>query len=100
MSIDLTKLSEAELVELNRRIAERLQLIRSGQHLSDLTRFSVGMVVEFTTDDGHLMRGAISRLNREAATILSTAGSWQVPPSTLRVPEDRAAPIPANRRPD
>lgn len=92
MSIDLTKLSEAELVELTQRIADRLQVIRTAPPLSELDRFSVGMVVDFTTDDGRLMRGAIARLNRETATILSTAGSWHVPPSTLRVPDGRGAP--------
>jgi hypothetical protein len=46
MLIDLTKLSEDELIELNWRIVERLQLMRSAKSLSQLARFSVGMLVE------------------------------------------------------
>jgi hypothetical protein len=41
-----------QLVDLNRRIVERLRLIRSARQLVNLARFSVGMRVEFTTDDG------------------------------------------------
>jgi hypothetical protein len=52
--IDLARLSEDELVDLNHRIVERLRLIRSARQLVDLARFSVGMRVEFTTDaDDH-----------------------------------------------
>ena len=40
-SIDLTKLSEADLIGLNRRIVERLQLLRSADSLVQLARFSV-----------------------------------------------------------
>jgi hypothetical protein len=40
---DLTKLSEDELIELNRRIVERLQLLRSAKSLAQLAKFSVGM---------------------------------------------------------
>ena len=46
MSFDITKLSEVELIELNRRIVERLQLMRSAKNLTQLARFSVGMMVE------------------------------------------------------
>lgn len=106
MSIDLTKYTETELVELNRRIVDRLQLVRSARHLTELSRFSVGTVVEFAADDGRLIRGAISRLDRQTATIVSTAGSWRVSPSLLRVPGESASaaprivPMPANLRPD
>jgi hypothetical protein len=49
---ELANLSEDELIELNRRIVERLHLLRSAKSIAQLARFSVGMVVEFNTDDG------------------------------------------------
>jgi hypothetical protein len=85
MAIDLTKLSEEELIELNHRIIERLQLIRSARSLTQLAGFSVGMVVEFETDDGRMVSGTIARLNRRTATIVTAAGRWRVSPSLLRV---------------
>ena len=64
MGFDITKLSEAELIELNRRIVERLQLMRSAKNLTQLARFSVGMVVEFDAEDGRTITGTVARLNQ------------------------------------
>lgn len=84
MVIDLTKLCEDELIELNQRIVERLQLIRSAKSLTQLAKFSVGMVVDFDTDDGRRMRGTVARLNRRTVTIVTASGRWRVSPSLLR----------------
>ncbi len=86
MFLDLTKLSEGELIELNRRIVERLQLMRSARSLTQLARFSVGMIVEFDTDDGRTISGTVARLNRRTATVVSPSGRWRVSPSLLRMP--------------
>jgi hypothetical protein len=71
MPVDLTKLSDDELIALNRRIVERLQLLRSAKSLTQLAKFSVGMVVEFDTDDGRTVSGTVARLNRRTATIVA-----------------------------
>lgn len=97
MLIDLTKLSEDELIELNRRIVERLQLLRSAKSLNQLARFSVGMVVEFNTDDGRTVSGMVARLNRQTATIVTASGRWRVSPSLLRVPDAQASPVSGSR---
>ena len=100
MGMDLSRLSEAELVELNRRVVERLEVVRAARDGNEWTRFTVGMVVDFTDDEGQQRRGAIARLDREAATILSQAGSWRVPPSRIHMPLSANAPgaavIPGN----
>ena len=62
LRLDLTKFSEDDLTELNRRIVERLQLLRSANGLVQLARFSVGMIVEFETDDGRTISGTVARL--------------------------------------
>ena len=61
MWLDLAKLSEDELLELNRRIVERLHLMRSARNLTKLARLSVGMTVEFDTDDGRTLCGTVAR---------------------------------------
>ena len=79
VSIDLTRLSEQDLIDLNRRIVERLRLIRSARQLVQLARFTVGVQVEFATDDGRIVRGAITKLNRKTATVCcNTSGHWHV----------------------
>jgi len=85
MAFDITKLSEDELLELNRRVVERLQFIRSARSLTQLARFSVGMAVEFDTDDGRTISGTVARLNQKTATVVSAAGRWRVSPSLLRL---------------
>jgi hypothetical protein len=80
MSFDITKLSEAELIELNRRIVERLQLMRSAKNLTQLARFSAGMMVEFDAEDGRTITGTVARLNQKTATVIAAAGCWRVSP--------------------
>jgi hypothetical protein len=50
VSIDLTRLSEDELLGLNRRIVEHLRLMPSARQRVELAEFTVGVRVEFTTD--------------------------------------------------
>jgi hypothetical protein len=92
--IDLTPISEAELIDLHRRIVERLRLIQSARPLTALANFSIGMSVDFATDDGRTIRGSIARLNRRTATIVTATGSWRVSPSLPRAAgvDDAAAP--------
>jgi hypothetical protein len=93
MPIDLTQLTEDELLALNRRIIERLQIIRSARQLVQLAQFSVGMRVEFTTDDGRTMQGQITKLNRRTASVCADgSGHWRVSPSLLRPLPDAARP--------
>ena len=84
MPFDISRLSEDELLELNRRIVERLQLIRAAKNLTQLARFTVGMTLEFDTDDGRTISGTVARLNQRTATVVSEAGRWRVSPSLLR----------------
>jgi hypothetical protein len=84
MTFDITTLSEAELIDLNRRVVERLQLMRSAKNLTQLARFSVGMMVEFDAEDGQTITGTVARLNQKTATIITGAGRWRVSPSLLR----------------
>ena len=81
MVLDITKLSEDELHELNRRVMERLQFIRSAKSLARLARFSVGMTVEFDIDDGRTISGTVARLNQKTATVVSTVGRCRVRPA-------------------
>jgi hypothetical protein len=83
-SLDLTKLSEDDLIELNLRGVERLKLVRSAKSLAQLARFSVGMAVQFNTVDGRTISGTVARLNQRTATVVTPSGRWRVSPSVLR----------------
>ena len=97
MDLDLTKLSEGDLIDLNRRIIERLQLLRSAKSLAQLAHFSVGMAVKFDTDDGRTISGTVARLNQRTVTVVTASGRWRVSPSLLRTaaaPQARGAASP------
>jgi hypothetical protein len=74
----------------------------------ELARFSVGMRVEFTADDGRTLGGEITKLNRKTATVCCTpSGHWKVSPALLRLIVDahgsaasasRVVPISKERR--
>lgn len=82
--LDITHLSEDELLELNRRIVARLEFIQSAKRLTRLAQFSVGMTVEFAMDDGRTITGTVARVNQKTATVVTAAGRWRVSPSLLR----------------
>jgi hypothetical protein len=49
MDLDISRLSEDDSMDLNRRIIEQLQLLRSAKSLTQLARFVVGMAVKLDT---------------------------------------------------
>ena len=76
-------LSEDELIELNRRIVKRFQLLRSARSLAQLARFSAGMLVEFDTDDGRTVRD--DRASESAnCDVVTALGRWRNQFSLLR----------------
>lgn len=83
-NIDLTKFSEEELVQLNRRIVERLRSFHQGRCYKDLAQFKLGDAVCFTPEHGHLVVGTVVRLNQKTATVAARDGhQWRVSPSFL-----------------
>ena len=97
MDLDLTKLSKGDLIDLNRRIIERLQLLSSAKSLTQLAHFSVGMAVKIDTDDGRTITGTVARLNQRTVTVVTASGRWRVSPSLLRTaaaPQARGAASP------
>lgn len=87
--IDLSKMTEEELVDLNRRVVERLKHIHQIKRYQELARFSVGDTVSFTPQCNHVVVGTIVRLNQKTATVATKDGSsWRVSPALLSKVED------------
>lgn len=85
MAIDLTGYTEAELIELNRRVVERIRALRHQRCASIMTEFGVGDRVSFNPECGHEVVGAVIRLNRKSVTVVSTDGRhWRVAPGFLQ----------------
>lgn len=85
MTIDIDKLTEAELVDLNHRVVERLRLIRQLRSHKAMLEFRIGDRVVFEPPDRPIQRGTITRYNRNTVSVVTTSGQrWTVAPSLLR----------------
>lgn len=90
MSIDIDKLTEAELIDLNRRIVERLRFLHQMRAHATMLKYSLGDRVYFDTDDGRRVVGTLVRYNKKSVTVITDdAQRWTVSPSFIRPLEPR-----------
>jgi hypothetical protein len=86
--IDVDKLSEAELRDLNHRIVERLQFLQQMKTYDAMLQFRVGDRVAFDDRDGAAVFGTLIRHNRKSVTVHGDDGRhWNVSPRLLRKPD-------------
>jgi len=84
MRIDINQLTEAELTDLNRRIVERLRMIRQMQAHVRMLEFKIGERVWFRTDVREV-EGVLVRYNRKSVTVVTDNGErWTVSPGFLQ----------------
>lgn len=84
MSIDISKLDEAELVELNRRIVARLKSLQEARTQHQMQRFDVGDRVRFQPPGHDPKTGVIIRHNRKTVTVVTDDHhQWNVAPVFL-----------------
>jgi hypothetical protein len=85
MAIDIDKLSEAELVDLNNRIVARLRFLAQMRAHASMLEFSLGERVTFQPDGHPVLFGVITKYNRKSVTVITEGGqSWTVAPTFLR----------------
>lgn len=79
----LDKLSEEQLISLNKKVVERIRILHKAKQLYSMSRFSAGERVYFT-HNGERIRGTIIRLNQRTVTvIIDGRGQWNISPSLL-----------------
>lgn len=89
MTIDIDKLTEAELIDLNNRVVARLKFLNQMRAHARMLDFSIGEKVSFQPDGHPQLTGIISKYNRKTVTVITEGGQrWNVAPAFLR----RAAP--------
>jgi hypothetical protein len=85
MKIDIDRLTEAELVDLNRRIVERLRLLQQMQAHVRMLEFKVGERVQFQPAGHPPVAGVLTRYNRKTVTVIADTGQqWNVAPQLLQ----------------
>lgn len=90
MKIDIDKLTEKELIDLNHRIVERLKFLRSVRDHSEMMEFSIGEKVCFNPHGHDEQVGVIAKYNKKTVTIITENGErWNVSPSFLAKANDK-----------
>lgn len=84
MNIDISTLSEAELIDLNRRIVARLRLMRQVNAHVKMLEFKIGDRVSFHPRGRPVVTGMLTRYNRKTVTVITDQGEqWNVAPELL-----------------
>ncbi len=84
MTIDIDKLTEPELVDLNRRIVERLRFLQQMRAHKQMLAFRIGDRVAFGADGRGTVEGMLTRYNRRSVTVITDDGhQWNVSPALL-----------------
>lgn len=99
MRIDIDKLTEAELIDLNNRIVERLRFLNQMRAHAGMLEFRIGDQVTFQPAGRPPVVGMLTRYNRKTVTVITDDGHrWNVSPQFLtrargaEVAADRAVP--------
>ena len=82
MVINIDHLSEAELVDLNRRVVERLRFMNQMRAHMQMLEFKIGDRVRFVPDGRPPLEGMLTRYNKKTVTVISDDGHhWNISPA-------------------
>jgi hypothetical protein len=99
MKIDIDRLTESELVELNNKIVARLRFLAQMRAHAAMMQFNIGDRVSFQPSDRPLVTGILTRYNKKSVTVITDAGQqWNVAPSLLRKAEIDITPKEADEK--
>ena len=84
MTIDIDRLTETELIDLNRRVVERLRFLQQMRAHRRMLEFRIGDRVAFQADGHGAVEGMLTRYNRKSVTVITDDGhQWNVAPALL-----------------
>lgn len=90
MKIDIDKLTEEELIDLNHRIVERLRFLAQMRAHGAMLKFSIGQRVSFDPGDRPAVTGTLMKYNKKTVTVVTDDGHrWNVSPAYLREAEPK-----------
>ncbi len=95
MKVDIDRLTEAELIDLNHRIVARLRFLDQMRAHSDMLEFRIGDRVAFQPPGRQQVEGMLTRYNRKTVTVITDDGrQWNVSPTFLSkvMPSETAEP--------
>lgn len=92
MRIDIDALTEAELIDLNNRIVERLRFLHQMRSHKRMLDFRIGDRVSFQPDGRPVLSGTLTRYNKKTVTVVTDGGErWTVSPGLLQLIRDHGS---------
>ncbi len=92
MNIDITTLTEEELIDLNRKIIERLRFLSQTRAHHKMLEFKVGDRVTFKPGDRPALSGVLTKYNKKTVTVITDNGEhWNVAPGLLKLAKEAKA---------
>jgi len=99
VAIDIDKLTEAELIDLNNRIVARLKFLHEMRAHASMLEFSIGEKVTFQPEGQPELVGIITKYNRKSVSVITENGQhWNVAPIFLRKASAKPQPAAASGR--
>jgi len=84
MKIDIDKLTEEELIDLNHQVVERLKFLESYHTHKEMMEFSPGDRVSFEPPGKKKKIGTLVKFNKKTVTVITDTGQkWNVAPHLL-----------------
>ncbi len=91
MAIDIDRLTEAQLIDLNNRVVARLKFLSQMRAHAHMLEFSIGERISFQPEGHPMLTGIIAKYNRKSVTVITEQGQqWNVAPVFLRKAESPA----------
>ena len=91
MKIDIDRLTEAELIDLNHRIVARLRFFSQMRAHSEMLDYKIGDRVAFQAPAQGQVKGMLTRYNKKTVTIIADDGrQWNASPHFLSKVESPA----------
>jgi hypothetical protein len=85
MNINIDQLTEAELIDLNHRIVQRLRILRQVHAHVQMMEFKIGDRVSFQPAGRPAVAGMLTRYNKKTVTVITEQGQrWNVSPALLQ----------------
>jgi hypothetical protein len=82
--INIDELTEAELIDLNHRVVERLKFLNQMRAHAHMLEFKIGDRVTFHPQGGPPVVGILTRYNKKTVTVITDDGHrWNVSPGFL-----------------
>jgi hypothetical protein len=98
MTMDIDQLTEAELIELQHRIVDRLRFLEQMRAHGTMLAFRIGERVTFTPEGQPPVTGMVVKYNKKTLTVITDEGQrWNVSPSLLsKAKPTKVTPIKGN----